>query len=132
MDIVRVCLFALGTVAVLLIIKEARKEYSVYIIIAAALILISIALDGIKEVFGYVSMLTDALGGYEGGKGTAAILIKSISLGAATAFTCEICRDAGEDSIASKVSLCGKTAILALTLPVIKELCDLALELMGI
>ena len=41
-----------------------------------------------------------------------------------------ICRDCGENAIASKVELVGKCAILLLTLPMLKVLLELAKEMM--
>jgi stage III sporulation protein AD len=56
-------------------------------------------------------------------------LIKILGIAIITELTSDICIDAGESSIASKVSLFAKTEILLLTLPLIKELFSVCQEL---
>lgn len=45
-------------------------------------------------------------------------------------FGAEICRDAGEGSIASKIELAGKVIIVVLAAPIITSLLDLIIEVM--
>jgi stage III sporulation protein AD len=45
-------------------------------------------------------------------------------------FGAEICRDAGEGAIASKIEMAGKVIIIALAIPVITSLIDLVLKIM--
>lgn len=64
---------------------------------------------------------------YELTKGTAfapyiSLLLKVCGIGLLTRVSAEICRDAGEASIAAKAELAGKTAVLVCALPVIKSL----------
>ena len=50
------------------------------------------------------------------------VLTKVCGIGILTRTACEICRDAGENAIASKAELAGKTAVLMCALPIIKNL----------
>lgn len=45
-------------------------------------------------------------------------------------FGAEVCRDAGESSIASKIELAGKVTIVVLAVPIITSLLDLILKVM--
>jgi len=45
-------------------------------------------------------------------------------------FGAEICKDAGESAIASKIELAGKVIIVALSVPIITSLLDLILKVM--
>ena len=49
-----------------------------------------------------------------------------------TQFTCDSCRDAGENSLASKVELVGKLAVLGCALPLFENIISCALGLMGV
>lgn len=53
------------------------------------------------------------------------MMIKIIGVAYLCQFGAELCRDAGESSIASKIELGGKVMILALSMPVIVSFLDL-------
>ena len=67
------------------------------------------------EFFGEVTSGT-AFASYAG------VLVKVCGIGILTRLASEICRDAGENGLASKAMLVGKTAVLLCALPVIKTL----------
>ena len=67
------------------------------------------------EFFGEVTSGT-AFASYAG------VLVKVCGIGILTRLASEICRDAGENGLASKAMLVGKTAVLLCALPVIKPL----------
>lgn len=54
------------------------------------------------------------------------VLIKCAGIGLVCSFTSELCRNSGEDAIASGIELFGKTEIIILCLPVIKSLLEIA------
>jgi stage III sporulation protein AD len=45
-------------------------------------------------------------------------------------FGAEICKDAGESAIASKIELAGKVIIVVMAVPIITSLLDLVLKVM--
>jgi stage III sporulation protein AD len=45
-------------------------------------------------------------------------------------FGAEVCKDAGEGSIASKIELAGKVTIIVLAVPIITSLLDLIIKVM--
>jgi stage III sporulation protein AD len=49
----------------------------------------------------------------------------------AAQFTAELCRDAGEGALASRLELAGRAEILLLALPLIRELTALAAGMLG-
>lgn len=54
------------------------------------------------------------------------VLIKCAGIGLVCSFTSELCRNSGEEAIASGVEFFGKTEIIILCLPVIKALIEIA------
>ena len=59
------------------------------------------------------------------------ILLKTLGICLLTQTAGDLCRDAGEASLAGKVELAGKTAILLLCLPMFRELLHTAVNLIG-
>ncbi len=127
MDILKYCLTALGALSVILLLKEIKKEYAVYVLLASGIFFIGVCAKDIAPLFGYMEELTEHTKAYA----ETGIILKAAITGTITAFTCEICKDAGESGLASKVSLCGKTAVLLLALPLLKELTSTALGILS-
>jgi stage III sporulation protein AD len=57
-------------------------------------------------------------------------VLKITGIAYITEFGAEVCKDAGEGSIASKIELAGKVTIVALAVPIITSLLDLVLKVM--
>ena len=57
-------------------------------------------------------------------------LLKIIGIAYIAEFGAEVCRDAGEGAIASKVELAGKVIIIILAVPIITSLLDLIISVM--
>jgi stage III sporulation protein AD len=57
-------------------------------------------------------------------------LLKIIGIAYIAQFGAEICKDAGEGSIAAKIELAGKVIIVVLAVPIITSLLDLIIKIM--
>lgn len=113
----------IGIVAVLvgIIFKKGREEYSLYISIAACLIILllgigklEVILDTINRLQGYVKI----------NKAYINILIKIIGITYVTEFAASLCKDSGYQAIGEQVELVGKLSILAISMPILLALLD--------
>lgn len=52
-------------------------------------------------------------------------LLKAVGIGYISQFSSDICADAGENAIASKIELAGRICILAMTVPVVGSLVEM-------
>lgn len=57
-------------------------------------------------------------------------ILKITGIAYITEFGAEVCKDAGESSIASKVELAGRVTIIILAVPIITSLLDLIIKIM--
>lgn len=57
-------------------------------------------------------------------------IMKSMGISLLSTTAADLCRDCGESSVASKMELLGKSQIVLLSLPLLRELLGLATELM--
>ena len=62
----------------------------------------------------------------------AAILFKAVGICLLTQLAGDVCRDSGESSIASKIELAGRAAILLTAMPLIQEVLAWSWELMNL
>ncbi len=102
-----------------LAVRAYRPEFSVYISIACGLLLFAMVVTQLGDVMSYVADLF-------GNAGRAGvyfpILLKVMGIAYLTDFAAQVCRDAGEGNIASKVEMAGKILIFYVALPVFTSL----------
>lgn len=55
-------------------------------------------------------------------------VVKLTAIAYITKFSADVCRDSGENAIASKIELAGKIAVLAMTVPIISDFLNLIIE----
>ncbi len=126
MSIFSVCAFAVGSVILVIIVKQLKNEIALplSVCISVALSLAAVAL--INPISEYINELSNTAdyGQY------IKIMMKSLGIALATSTSSDICRDCGEGAIASKVELVGKCGIMLVALPLIKSLLTLAEEIM--
>ncbi len=98
-----------------LTVKAYRPEFSIYISIACGILLFMMILAQLTDIMKYITEIFDK-SGY--GKTYFPILLKVLAIAYLTDFITQICRDAGENGIASKTEMAGKIFILYVSLPV--------------
>lgn len=125
MDTVKFCGIALISVFLGILLRQMRPEFSQLITLASCVLLLLGATACISPLISYLKEL-------EGGEmsNRFSLLLKALALGILTQTTAEICRDAGDSAIASKIELFGKAEILVLALPLITELLNTARNLL--
>ncbi len=57
------------------------------------------------------------------------LVLKVIGIAYATEFGCQLCKDLGEDSIASKLQMAGRILIIIIAMPIAKTLIELITNL---
>lgn len=117
-----------GTVLAL-ILGQYRPEFRMLITAAVTLLLMAMVLEQLSPVLEQLRStmeLTGLTGDY------AAILFKAVGICLLTQLAGDVCRDSGESSIASKIELAGRAAILLTAMPLIQEVLTWAWELMNL
>ena len=127
MDIIKIIGIAFVAVIIVVILRQYRPEFAIYVSILAGvliLILVSDTLSGIIEMIKSISSKTNINSNFLG------ILIKITGIAILTEFAVSICKDAGESAIASKVDIGGKVIIISLSIPIISALVDTVIKIL--
>ena len=127
MSFISILGFSLIVTVLLIIIRKDRPEMAVLLAIAAAGIILTALLKSISEVvtvFESLAIKTQFNLNY------LKLIIKIVGVSYLAGFAAQICKDAGEGSIAAKIELAGKIFILTLGIPVMAGLLDLILNLL--
>ena len=122
MDIIRIIGIGLITALLSLFIKQQRPELAVMLPMLGAAAILFVIAPYLKEILSMFETIAE-----EAGLKSLYLhlVIKIIGVAYLCQFASELCKDAGEGSMASKIELAGKVMILTLSMPVIYQLLDL-------
>lgn len=127
MDIVKIVVLGLISVILTTVLKQQKQELSLQLSIVAGLIIFLMVIDKIPPILKVLENLADKAGIeliYF------SILLKIIGISYITEFGAQVCRDAGEVSIATKIELGGKILIFLQAIPIVLALLELLLSIM--
>lgn len=128
MDIFQIA--GLGIIAslVLLVIRKERPELALGVALVAGLMLLTLILPRISSVISVFGDLANESGLeplYFG------IILKVLAISYVADFASAICRDAGEELMASRVEMAGKVLILVSALPIVQEVLNVIRSLLA-
>ncbi|HBF38342.1 MAG TPA: stage III sporulation protein AD [Firmicutes bacterium] len=111
----------------LIIIRREKPEMAVVLAIAAAGIILSALLKSIAQIITvFESLALKSQFNLDYLK----LIIKILGLAYLAGFGAQICKDAGEGSMAAKIELAGKIIILTLGIPVMVGLLNMILKIL--
>ncbi|MEG0318389.1 MAG: stage III sporulation protein AD [Niameybacter sp.] len=126
MDIIRLTGFALAAVILSLFVGESHRTAGNLIRIFACSLLLILILPQLGVIF---SIITDLSTKMSLEDFFLKIIFKIVGIAYVAEFGYQLCKDAGESAIASKVQLAGKVLILVLASPIILALIELITQL---
>lgn len=127
MEIVKIIGVGIISLIIAIIIKQYKPEFAIYVAIIAGVIIILMVID---KLFAIIKLLT-TLSQKSGINSTyLSILLKITGIAILTEFGTSICKDAGEQAIASKVEFGGKIIIISISIPIITALLEVLLQIM--
>ena len=98
-----------------LAVRSYRPEFSVYISIACGIILFMTVIAQFSDI---LSVVSDVFSRSGYANSYFPVLLKILAIAYLTDLISQVCRDAGENVIASKTEMAGKIFILYVSLPV--------------
>ena len=127
MDIVKIIGVGLTALIIIIVLKQYKPEFTVYVsIIAGAIILFMV----ISKLSAIVALLTNLSNKTGVGSEFLKILLKITGIAILTEFAVSICKDSGETAIASKIDLGGKIIIVSISIPIITALLELIISIL--
>lgn len=111
-----------------LTVRQLKPELGLFVSAAAGILILLLA---VAELSGTLDALEALALHYEIPSDYVGLLVKIIGITCLVQFGVQICKDAGESAIASRVEFGGRTLILALTLPAAIEAIRAAASLLS-
>ena len=128
MDIVKIAFIGILTVLLYGLLRQLKPEMAPLLVLGgAAAILLTLA-DSLLNVSGSVDEMM-SLAGLE--KENVSVLMKALGICVVTQFAADICYDNSCSSIAAAVELAGRVGAVALAMPMIKTVAQIAIGLIN-
>lgn len=126
MDIMKIVMVGIIATVLAVILREERPEIAVVISIVTGLVIFVFIITKLNSVMSVLK--------YFAAKANIDVLyfstiLKVIAIAYITEFGAQICRDAGEGAIASKVELAGKVLIMVIAIPILAALMDIMIKI---
>ena len=126
-EVIKIIGIALIALIIIIIIKQYRPEFAIYISLVAGVIILAFVIGNLTNVINLLKDISTRSGINNKFLG---ILLKMTGIAILTEFAISICKDAGENAIASKVEIGSKVIIISLSVPIISNLLEVILKLM--
>ncbi len=128
MKIVTIAVICILATVLCKLFADNSKEYALYIKIAASIGIFAAAIvyvSPIAEMINSIFIKSGADGTYIN------ILFKALGICYITQFAYDICKDSGENALASQLEIAGKISLIILALPLFEKLMDIVVTLYG-
>ncbi|MBD5141110.1 MAG: stage III sporulation protein AD [Ruminococcus sp.] len=106
--------------------SESGKEYALYIKLAAAAAVMSIIIIFVSPIAETIRNIYSRAGADEE---YLTVLFKALGICYITQFACDICKDSGENALATQAELAGKISLMVIALPLFESLADIVARL---
>ena len=127
MDIIKIIGIGLISLIIIIILKQYRPEFTIYVSIIAGVLIITLSMDKLVGIINILTTLSNKTGLNSEYLG---ILLKITGIAILTEFAVSICKDSGESAIASKIDLGGKIIIISISIPIITALLELVISIL--
>ena len=126
MDIMKIVMVGIIAAVLAVLLRDERPEIAVVISIVTGLVIFIFLITKLNSV---MSVLR-----YFAAKANIDVLyfstiLKVIAIAYITEFGAQICRDAGESAIATKVEFAGKVLIMVIAIPILAALMDIMIKI---
>ena len=126
MDIVKIIGIGLIAVVIILILKQYKPEFAIYVSLIAGIATLFISLtqlSGVLDLLKNISSKANINSQY------LSLLLKITGIAFLTEFAVSVSNDCGETAIARKMDLGGKVIIISISIPIITALLETILKI---
>lgn len=127
MEIIKIIGIALLGLIIVILIKQYKPEFAIYISLLTGVLILFLSLDRLQEI---IALLQSIANKASINSRFLSLLIKITGIAFLSEFAVSICKDAGEGAIASKIEIGSKIIIIAISVPIISSLLEIILKIL--
>lgn len=128
MDLLKISFIGILTALLYGLLRQIKPEIAPLVILGGSVVIILAISDVLLDVTGSVNSMME-LAGLE--KENVSLLMKSLGICVVTQFAADICYDNSSSTLGSAVELAGRLGAIALAMPMIKTVAELAIGLIN-
>ena len=126
MEIIKIIGIGLIALVIILILKQYKPEYAIYVSLIAGILILALSLG---QLTGIINLLKDISSRANINTKFLSLLLKITGISFLTEFAVSISKDSGETAIANKIDLGGKVLIIVISIPIITALLETVLKI---
>ena len=116
MEIFKIAGLGIAAATIAVFVKNWKPELAMQVSLSAAIVILITVLPYLKTAINMLKDISDQTG-LETSQ--ISLVLKVVGIAYIAQFASELCRDAGENAVATKIELAGKVIIMTLSMPVI-------------
>lgn len=127
MEIIKIVGIALIALVIIIMLKQYRPEYAIFISILTGILILILVMDRLTGIINLIQSIEDK---FSINTQFIALLIKINGIAFLSEFAVSICKDSGEAAIASKIEIGSKIIIISMSIPIISSLLEIILKIL--
>ena len=127
MEIIKIVGIALIALVIIIMLKQYRPEYAIFISILTGILILILVMDRLTGIINLIQSIEDK---FSINTQFIALLIKITGIAFLSEFAVSICKDSGEAAIASKIEIGSKIIIISMSIPIISNLLEIILKIL--
>ena len=127
MEIIKIIGIALIAVIIIIMLKQYRPEYAIFISILTGALILILVMDKLDGIISLIKSIQDKS---QINMEFITLLIKITGIAFLSEFAVSICKDSGEGAIASKIEMGTKIIIISMSIPIISSLLEIILKIL--
>ncbi len=127
MDIIKIIGIGLIALILIVIIKQYRPEFSVYISLIAGAIILFLIMDKLTAIIEVLKSLSNKT---SINNEFVILLFKITGIALLIEYAESICKDSGEVAVANKIDIGGRIIIISMSIPIIASLLETILKIL--
>lgn len=127
MEIVKIIGIGLVAVVIIILLKQYKPEFAIYISMLTGILIILFVIDDLSGIINLIQSLANKV---SINNTFLMLLIKITGIAFLSEFAVSICKDAGETAIASKMEIGAKIIIISMSIPIISSLLEIILKIL--
>ncbi len=127
MEIIKIIGIALIALIIIIMLKQYRPEYAIFISILTGILILFLVMDRLTGIINLIETIQDK---FSINTQFIALLIKITGIAFLSEFAVSVCKDSGEAAIASKIEIGSKIIIISMSIPIISSLLEIILKIL--
>ena len=125
-EVIKIIAIGIISLIIIIILKQYKPEFVIYVSIIAGLIILYMVMNKLEGIISLLKSISNKSGI---NNQFLELLLKITGIAFLAEFAINLCKDAGESAIASKIEIGSKVIIVSMSIPIISSLLEVITKL---